>query len=126
VFSEESDFVVFWGIEQHRFWIVPSPIVDGKSLLIVGPDVAWKEIDVEKVHELHARGLTLAQIGQELGVSPMTVSRRLKGKFVNPAANRAMTYKVRECEGRWDLIESAVDTFTGAGRQAVTTAEVKI
>ena len=119
VFSEDCEFVVFWGIEQHRFWVVPAPLVDGRSLLVAGPDIGWKDVDVDQIKRLHSQGLTDTQIAEQLGVSRTTVKRRLLGKFVEPVESRALTHKVRECEGRWDSIESSVRLATG-----VNTAEI--
>lgn len=39
-FSAECDFVILVGIDQGRFWIVPAPLLDGRSMCAVGPDAA--------------------------------------------------------------------------------------
>ena len=114
VFSQECDFVVFWGIEQQRFWIVPSAVLDNKSLVVLGPDIGWKSGELEEIRRLHGEGLRQEDIAERLGMSQMTVSRRLRGLFTEPCESRSLTYQVRQGEGRWDLIESYVDLLTGA------------
>jgi hypothetical protein len=37
-FAKECDFVVLWGKDQNRFWVIPSSVVDKRSTVIVGPD----------------------------------------------------------------------------------------
>jgi len=37
-FSDSCDFVVFWGIEHDKFWIVPSSKLDTKQCLTLCPD----------------------------------------------------------------------------------------
>lgn len=111
VFSEKSEFVILWGIEQQRFWIVPSGHLDNHQLVVVGPDVGHRALDMGKVKALHAEGRSQEWIARELGVQQMTISRRLRGLYVE--AQRATSQKVRECEGRWVQIQECVDLAHG-------------
>jgi hypothetical protein len=36
-FAEEVDFVVFWGIDEDRFWIIPASLADGLKSLVLHP-----------------------------------------------------------------------------------------
>lgn len=46
MFSEECDFFVMWGIEDNRFWVVPSMLLDGKTTVVmVGKDTPWLRLD---------------------------------------------------------------------------------
>ena len=36
-FSSEVDFVVFWGVDEDRFWIVPATLADGLTGLLLRP-----------------------------------------------------------------------------------------
>lgn len=123
VFSVESDFVIFWGIEQHRFWVVPSALLDDKSLIVLGPEIGWAEVNMDEAQELRNQGKTIREIAQHFDVNEKTIARRLEGKYVQPADSRALTYKVRECEGRWDAIRACVDTLTEAQSQVATATE---
>jgi hypothetical protein len=109
-FSQESDFVVFWGIEQHRFWITPAHLLDGKSLLIVGPDVNNCRVVGDEVRELFAKGLSAEEIAQRFNCSTQTVERRIKGVSVEPKSIM-LTNQVRQCEGKWELIEAMVNSL---------------
>jgi len=111
-FSEICEFVVLWGIEQSRFWVVPASLLDDKQGIIVGPDVWYRTLDVSKIREMSAAGMTQSEIAKELGVQQMTISRRLRGLFKDP--KNACSTKVRECDGRWDLVESYLASVTEA------------
>lgn len=128
IFSRDCEFVVFWGIEQHRFWIVPAPILDGRHLVVLGPDTWWVDVDVNQIKEMSNSGMTQTDIAKSLGTTRATVDRRLRGMYAQPSEARALTHKVRDCEGKWDLIESAVDIMTEARQTTLTetTAEKEI
>jgi|SRR5262245_23835529 len=116
VFSETSDFVVLWGIEQNRFWIVPSPFVDNKQLVVVGPDVWYRGIDLAEVDRLVSEGLPYEEIARRVGVSYATISRRCSGQFREPKLT--VSSQVRACENKWDLIAAAVEDRRGTARFA--------
>lgn len=111
-FSSYCDFVVLFGIEQNRFWVVPAATLDGCSLVTVGPDSTWTDLDTHKINKLLADGLTKTEVAEELATSRATILRRASGLYVE--AKRSMVHKVRQCEGRWDLISAAVDSITEA------------
>ena len=113
-FSTECDFVVLWGVDHDRFWVVPAPMLDGRQLVVVGPDVHWVDADVEAIEQLYDQGLTQSQIAEQLGLTEITISRRLRGLYLVQSPTRALSSKVRACEGRWDYVEAAVRTLVQA------------
>jgi hypothetical protein len=110
VFTEECDFVVLHGIEQQRYWVVPAHIIDGCALVTVGPESAWVDANIQAIEELKQAGLTQDQIAAKLGLTQMTVSRRLRGFYVTP--KRSVVHAVRECEGKWQLIIDFAQSMT--------------
>jgi len=105
-FPEICEFAVFWGIEENRFWIVPAEYLEGHQCLVIGPQLSYRNVVVKKIEDLLQAGKTQEEIGKILGVSQMTISRRLRGLFTSPV--RTLCQQVRNCEGRWDLIEDHV------------------
>lgn len=124
-FSSFCDFVVLWGIEDNRFWVVPAALMDGRTLVVLGPtDIhggSHIQVDVEKVKRLYEQGLTMDEIGERMNVDRHTISRRLKGLYVKAA--RTISSEVRQYEGRWDLIESYYRTLQSADIAAATPVE---
>jgi hypothetical protein len=110
VFSEECDFVVLHGAEQLRYWIVPASILDNCSLVVVGPEVAWVDANIQAIEELKRAGLTQDEIAAKLGLTQITISRRLRGFYITP--KRFISQKVRECESQWGQITDMVRTLT--------------
>lgn len=114
IFSKTCDFVVLWGIEQGRFWIVPAALLDNRYSVTVGPDMRWIPIDTSRVRQLHAEGMIQGDIAKELGVSEMTVSRRRRGMYSNEPDANVLIHRIKACEGRWENIQDVVDTLTEA------------
>lgn len=113
-FSAECEFVVLFGIEEQRFWIVPAPKLDNHHLVVVGPDVGYRQIDLDDVKRLQANGRTITEVAQELGVGRETIVRRKRGEYVE--SRHTISSQARECEGRWDLIEELLGTLQEANR----------
>ncbi len=108
IFSEKVHFVVLWGIEQSRFWIVPAEKLDGRMTIYLGPEGRWIATDAEKIKQMLESGMTQRDISLALGVSEMTISRRVNKIFTSPSETIADLISIRECEGRWDHIHSFV------------------
>ena len=121
-FSEQCDFVVLWGIDQDRFFIVPSADVDGAQCLVVGPPVAWKELDTERIKELRSQRLTQEQVASRMGVQQMTISNRERGAKGSKRPSRSA--KARCNEGRWELIQSCISSMEEANRAVAERATV--
>lgn len=129
LFSEICEFVILWGIEQNRFWIVPSHILDNVSTILVGPPCQWIDLDIETIRSLKEDlSVSTEELAAKFGASCETIRRRLRGEYIEA---RRVTPRVRACEGRWDLIEGAVDSLAEAEEvvcgvhQTVTAAATK-
>ena len=104
-FSSFCDVIVLWAIKDNRFWIVPSRILDGRYSLTISTRHQWKEGMVSEIRSMRERGLSYREIGEQFGMSGHTAMRRLNGSYSEPRRNFA-SFQVKECENRWDLIES--------------------
>lgn len=104
-FSSHCDIIVLWAIEANRFWIVPAHILDGRHSIHLSTRHQWKEGDIKEMQAMRDQGLSYREIGEKLGMNGHTVIRRINGKFSEPKRNYA-SFRVKEHENRWDLIES--------------------
>jgi hypothetical protein len=116
-FSDFCDFAVFWGIDHNRFWIVPAADLDGHQLVVVGPDLGYRSLPMETIESMMAGGSRQQDVADSLGVSQMTISRRLRGQYVTPA--RPLCERVRRLEGRWDLIGEYLESLRQANQIVV-------
>lgn len=100
--SEVVDYLVFWGIDENRFWIVPAMLI-GKNVqhVQIASVTQVMRASREEVLNLKAAGFTGEQIAKQLGISPMTVSRLIRG--LNSRCACALVH-VRKCENRWDYL----------------------
>ena len=103
-FSEYCDIVALWGIDQNRFWIVPSNLLDGIQGIDLGQyrDRAFSK-DVPAMREMVSLGYSQEEIGKHFGISGAAVCVRLKraGTEVNVTKQTAA---IRACENAWDHI----------------------
>lgn len=126
-FSNQCDFVVFMGIDEERFWIVPAAMLDRSTLvtLRLGPEGFYKRGEFEETKRLRAEGFTLNAIAEKLGISQVAVSYRLRGGNAKKP-NPTMSSRVRELEGKWELITGASETLTEANQIVETPAVVPV
>ena len=106
VFSEECEFVVLWGIDHNRFWIVPAPVLDGRQLVILGPEGRWIDADEDAVC-IDARAMPLRSVAKAHGLSLGTVHRIVNGR--KPSEKTTLTNTVRGYEGKWEQIDACID-----------------
>ncbi len=127
VFSDKCDFVILWGIEQSRFWIVPAALLDNRMSIALGPDIRWYDIDGIKLQAMLDAGKDQRAIALELGFSEMTISRRVRNLFTIPSETVAAMKRIKDSEGKWDQIQQYLDTMQEADlvaeQQNVGTAE---
>lgn len=126
-FSAECDFVVFMGIDEQRFWIVPSAMLDRSTLvtLMLGPEGFHKRGEYEETKRLRAEGFSQQAIADRLGITQAAVSYQLLGgKMTKPKAT--MSSRVRELENSWDLITGAWATLQEANTIAETPREATV
>lgn len=98
LYSEECDYFVIWGIDENRFWIVPSFVLDNRTCLILGPR---PKPNAQQVLSLAAQGVGLQEISKRLGCCEVTAWKR-KRETKTPMG--AFTSAVRNCEDRWDFL----------------------
>lgn len=115
-YSEECDFLVIFGVDENRFWIVPSYLVDGKHCLQLGPKNWVTKSEVDSL--LGSSGVTGA--ASALNVSRTTVWRRKQGDLKRGGFVRA----VRMCEDKWEFLNSPSETHQDNLNAAVATAAV--
>ena len=98
-YSETVDIFVLWGIDHDRFWIVPAAEVDFMDTVTTGIDAKW--VDGEEIRKLKESGKNYREIGEELGIAQMTAWRKVNK---DQDGKGAVTAKLRQYEGNWDLI----------------------
>ena len=104
-FSEECDFVVLWGIETNRFWIVPAEKLDGVQCLVLGQlGPTQAPVDFNKINDLRWEGNNIHEIAKELDVHIETV-RNYFNRKTGVKNNERMSKHVRQYENRWDLLD---------------------
>ena len=110
--SDEYDFAIFWGIEQNRFWIVPSALLGNKGCITLGPKPAMVEIDMEEVRRRREAGESHEKIAASMGINTTTLWNLDKG--VTKSCDRHLESKaIRDCEGRWDYITEHIADLSG-------------
>lgn len=112
-YSACVDFLILWGVNENRFWIVPAPLVAKSSGVIVGPSGFYQRQDFTEARALRATGLSQQEIADRLGISQVAVSYQLRGGCTTQP-KRTIAAQVRELENRWDLITGALATLTEA------------
>ena len=104
--SEYCDVMVFWGIEQNRFWVVPAPLCDNAYLFCLGKQNPNRYVGSEaELRELVSLGYTHEEIAKQFGVSRSRVTVMLNHPETIAEAPSAVSL-VRNCEGAWDHILS--------------------
>lgn len=111
-FSEFCDFVVFWGIDQNRFWVIPAPELDDHQCLVLGPDTWYRDLDAAKLREMADSGMTQSEIAKAVGTTQITISRRLRGQYT--ISQKTFGQTARRHENDWELIHSYIGLLRGA------------
>jgi len=104
-FVERCDVVIFWGIEQNRFWIVPASLCDQTTGVELGLDSTLKPRfvgSVAEMREMLGLGYTRGQVAKHYGIARTSLQQFLdSGKdFVD----ETVTSRMRAYEGRWELV----------------------
>lgn len=116
--QKRADFVVLYGLDENRFWVVPTELLNGRSHVELNRAVvksAWIDVDVHALEAARAEGLSFKAIGERFGVNEQIVASRLRGstKGQQESKNRPVAAKVMRTENRWDLISNFIDRRTG-------------
>jgi len=105
IFSNECDFFVMWGIEDNRFWIVPSVLLDGKSsAIMVGSDCPWLRLDMAAIRRDSESGMSQRAIADKYNISQKSVLRVLHGKIRKVNVETGFSKVLLSHENRWELI----------------------
>lgn len=99
-YDKECDFLIIFGVDEQRFWIIPSFIVGNKQCLILGPKT-W--VTKEAMQQLRLTGMQEQDIAKALGVNRHTVRNRTKKDLEKGGFVRA----VRACENKWELLNGS-------------------
>jgi hypothetical protein len=104
------DLIVFWGIEQNRFWIVPAALCDACTGIRLGGTLSTTPrlvANIADVREMVSLGYTQPQIAKHYGVKRSTVQRFLnEGKD----CDESIVSQARACENAWEKITNFVRT----------------
>lgn len=101
--SECCDVVVFWGIEENRFWIVPAKICDSKTAFILGcPDTKRFYGNLDEMRNMRELGYSYGDIGKHYSLHAGNVRKFILSGA--PEVKRSGDSLVRSYENRWDLI----------------------
>ena len=96
-YSSFADFFILCGIEERRFWVVPTCIVDNRQMIVLGPKAIPSPT---KFLELVASGLSKREASRQLGFGSSKWYWSGRGESVTGKWVRLS----RQCEDRWDLL----------------------
>ena len=103
-FVESCDFVVFWGIEENRFWIVPAALADSCTGVELGyePKLRRFKGSVSDMREMLSLGYNRSQVAKHYGIAQTSLQQFLdSGK---DSIDETVASQIRACEGRWESI----------------------
>lgn len=109
--SKDVDFLILWGAEENRFWILPARIFEGKRPqgILVGSKTHRKQVDHEKIRELLASGLGLTAVAKKMDVSINCVYECSKGRTAGTYKDTIINaVESDKYENAWHEIENAV------------------
>ena len=102
--SEVVDVIVLWGIDQNRFWILPSKMGDEVSLFALGRENPVRYVgSPEALREMVSLGYTHEQIAAQYGISRSRVTVILNHPETC-ATKPSVASLARECENAWERI----------------------
>lgn len=75
-FSDICDVVVFYGMEDDRYWIVPAKFCDGVSAFVMGFENPRRfSGDINELRELNKNGMSHEKIAEKFNCHRVTVTR---------------------------------------------------
>ena len=104
ILSERCDVTVLVGLEQKRFWIVPSSALDKVHCAYVGPSKMRSfEKDIPHMQNMAEYGFSQKEIGQYYGINQSSVYERLQ-QAGKPKAAKKYVGLLRSYENEWNRI----------------------
>jgi hypothetical protein len=103
-FSEVCDVVVFYGVEQNRFWIVPSALCDQVTGVELGyePKLRRFQGSVTDMREMLSLGFSKYKVAKHYGIAQTSLQQFLDSG--QSTIDETVVSQIRTCEGRWDHI----------------------
>lgn len=102
--SDSCDVLVLWGINESRFWVVPSNIANETQLLVMGRENRRSfEGNIADVKEMLKLGYKHREIAEKYGVDRTLIYNLLSTdgfQSKGPSASK----RARACEGAWENI----------------------
>lgn len=110
-FSDQVEFVILHGVDEDKYWIVPSNILDDKkSVIIYSTSRSKLDIDWEDIRTRREAGETFQSLGDSVGLSASAILERLRGTTKD--AGTFMVNQLRACENAWDSIDKFFEAST--------------
>lgn len=103
--STKCDVVVFWGIEQNRFWVAPATLCDDTYMLVLGKQNPTNRYvgSHEELKDLVSLGYTHREIAKQFGVCRPHITMLLNHPEIIATSPSAVSL-VRNCENAWEHI----------------------
>jgi hypothetical protein len=102
--SESCDVLALWGIEQNRFWIVPSTVADKTQLLCLGREQPRRFVgSVDDVREMVKLGYKHHEIAKKYNVGRELITMLLNRDGFE-SQDMTATQVARQCENAWENI----------------------
>jgi hypothetical protein len=103
-FAQTCDFVVFWGIEQNRFWIVPAVLADSCTGVDLGFESKQRRFvgSIADMREMRKLGFSNYKIAKHYGIEQCSVKQFLDSD--KDTIDETVVSQMRACEGRWEQI----------------------
>ncbi len=112
--SKEVDFLICYGLDEKRCWILPSsvltkyPTVESLCLGTQHHGV----VDSQKVYDLLDSGMKQCEVARVMGIHPVTVSEHARGNrknLKNKNFSHILAVEADKYENAWHEIEAAVN-----------------
>jgi hypothetical protein len=103
-FVEVCDFVVYWGIEQNRFWIIPPRLCDSCYSVRLGQEPRSRPrlvADFASVKSMVDLGYSQSHIAKHYGTTRCVIQRFLSG---GKDWDQSLVSQMRACENDWGKI----------------------
>ena len=122
--SKVVDFFVFWGIDENRFWVAPSVLLQkAQSGIQLGVKPTYFILNQQEIIALVRTGLDQRTVAARLGVSEMSVSRAVRG--IAPTSKPSAAHEINQRENAWHEIIAAVG-LVNAVNDSETASEANI
>lgn len=102
--AELCDVVVYWGIEENRFWIIPASICDVRQCVVLGPSNARSfDKELPEMKAMVEMGFSQKDIGERFGITQASTWKRLH-KDGTQKHGESVVCSIRACENAWGNI----------------------